>query len=187
MELLPYLDRLWLGEGFNCNNAAWDFWLVEMSGLPFGLMSEMLDGANPWRGLVFGETARQGWSGDPQAIWKVWDEFGIQGTQFLPFFMPNSPVQTGRDDVLATVYHKPGCTLVAVGSWAKESCEIVPVIDWKALGLDPAKAALHAPPIVGFQHESLWKPGQPLSVEPGKGWLLVLDEKTRRVAAPGQR
>ena len=51
MELLPYIDRLWLGEGFNANHAAWDFWLVEMSGLPFGLMGEMLqDGGNPWRG-----------------------------------------------------------------------------------------------------------------------------------------
>ena len=86
MELLPYLDRLWIGEGFPCNGVAWDYWLVEMSGLPFGLMGEMLDRVNPWRGLVFGETGRQGWAGDPRPIWKTWDEFGIQGTEFMPFF-----------------------------------------------------------------------------------------------------
>ena len=42
MLQLPYLDRLWIGEGFNCDRVSWDYWLVEMSGLPFGLMSEML-------------------------------------------------------------------------------------------------------------------------------------------------
>ena len=187
MELLPYFDRLWLGEGFNCNAVAWDYWLVEMSGLPFGLMSEMLDGVNPWRGLVFGETARQVWSGDPQAIWKAWDEFGIQGTQFIPFFVPDNPVKTGRDDVLATVFRGKGRTLVAVGSWARRPCEIVPKVDWKALGLDPAKATLYAPPIAGFQSEALWKPGEALLVDPGRGWFLVLDETPRRVANPGER
>lgn len=30
------------------------FWLVEMSGIPFGLMSEMLDAHNVFRGMVFG-------------------------------------------------------------------------------------------------------------------------------------
>lgn len=184
MELLPYFDRLWLGEGFNCNAVAWDYWLVEMSGLPFGLMSEMLDGANPWRGLVFGETARLGWSGDPRPIWKAFDEFGIQGTELIPFFAPECPVQTGREDVLATVYRGKSRTLVAIASWAGQSCDIVPAIDWKALGLDPAKAALYAPPIENFQAETAWKPGQSLAVAPGRGWFLVLDETPRRVARP---
>ncbi len=186
MELLPYLDRLWLGEGFNANHVAWDFWLVEMSGLPFGLMSEMLDGANPWRGLVFGETARLGWSGDPRAIWKVWDEFGIQGTEFIPFFAPENPVTTGRDDVLATVYRGTDRTLVAIGSWSGETREIIPEVDWKALGLDPKKVALYAPPIAGFQSEALFKPGEAIFVDPGRGWLLVLDETPRRVTNPAE-
>jgi hypothetical protein len=41
MEILPYLDRLWLGEGFDASRVSPGFWLVEMSGLPFGLMSEI--------------------------------------------------------------------------------------------------------------------------------------------------
>lgn len=174
MEILPYLDRLWIGEGFDCNNAAWDFWLVEMSGLPFGLMSEMLDGVNPWRGLVFGETARQGWSGDPSEIWNAWDEFDIQGTEFIPFFAPDNPVRTGRDDVLASVYRGKSRSLVAVASWAKEKCDILPRIDWETLDLDPAKATLYAPPVKDFQPETTWKPGESLAIGPGRGWLLVL-------------
>ena len=41
-ELLPYIDRTWIGEGFKADNSV-DFWLVEMSGIPFGLLSETLD------------------------------------------------------------------------------------------------------------------------------------------------
>ena len=50
MEHFPYIDRLWFGEYFDYD-APPDYWLVEISGIPFGLMGEMLqDGGNPWRG-----------------------------------------------------------------------------------------------------------------------------------------
>jgi hypothetical protein len=182
MEILPYLDRLWLGEGFDASAVSPDFWLVEMSGLPFGLMSEMLDGANPWRGLVFGETARHPWSGDPRGLWKVWDEFGIQGTEFLPFFLKDCPVKTDHTHVLATVYRKKGRTFIALGSWAKEDTQVKLNIDWQALGLDPAHVTLYAPSIAGMQTEKVWKPGESIPVAPKRGWFLLLDEVTRRVA-----
>ena len=73
---LPYFDRIWLGEGFRYNEISPENWLVEVSGLPFGLMGEMLKhGGNPWRGMLFGETTRLGWYGDPRPIWKLWDAF----------------------------------------------------------------------------------------------------------------
>jgi hypothetical protein len=181
MEILPYLDRLWIGEGFNAGGAAPDFWLVEMSGLPFGLMGEMLDGANPWKGLVFGETARLGWSGDPRSIWKAWDDYGIRGTEFLPYFA-QTVVRTGRDDVLATVYRGRGRSLLALASWAGQPVAVTPEIAWTDLGLDATKASLYAPSIAGVQSESLWKPGEAIEVMPGRGWFLVLDEQARKVA-----
>jgi hypothetical protein len=181
-EILPYLDRLWLGEGFNAGAVSPDFWLVEMSGLPFGRMSEMLDGANPWRGLVFGETARLGWSGDPRAIWKAWDEFGLTGTRFMPWCAADVPVRTGRADVLATVYRRHGRSFVALGSWAADTTDVTLDVDWKALDLDSAKAAFYAPPIAGLQPERRWRPGESIPVAPGRGWFLVVDEQPRTVA-----
>jgi hypothetical protein len=186
MEILPYLDRLWLGEGFDAGAVAPDFWLVEMSGLPFGLMSEMLDGTNPWRGMVFGETGRLPWSGDPRGLWKVWDELGIQGTEMLPFFAPNCPVKTGRPDVLATVYRRSGRSFVAIGSWAGADTEVRLDIDWKTLGLDPDRSALYAPAIAGMQSESAWKPAQAIPVAAKRGWFLVLDE-TPRTTGDGKK
>ena len=48
MEHFPYLNRLWFGEYFDYENNSPDFFLTEVSGIPFGLMGEMLqDGGNP--------------------------------------------------------------------------------------------------------------------------------------------
>ena len=47
LELFPYLDSLWLGEGFDYNESP-DYWMVEMAGIPYGLFGEMLEGGgNP--------------------------------------------------------------------------------------------------------------------------------------------
>lgn len=183
MEILPYLDRLWLGEGFDASAVSPDFWLVEMSGLPFGLMSEMLDGANPWRGMVFGETARLPHSGDPRGLWAVWDEFGLSGTEFLPYFLEDVPVKTDHPHVLATVYRKPGRAFVALGSWLEAETPVSLAIDWAALGLDPARTTLYAPPIARMQPEHVWKPTDRIPVAPKRGWFLVLDEVPRKVGA----
>jgi hypothetical protein len=78
LEHFPYIDRLWFGEYFDYGSPS-DYWLVEISGIPFGLMGEMLEGGgNPWRGMVFGMTNRLPWTGgDPRELWKAWDAFGI--------------------------------------------------------------------------------------------------------------
>ncbi|MGH7658471.1 MAG: glycoside hydrolase domain-containing protein, partial [Gemmatimonadales bacterium] len=63
LEHFPYIDRLWFGEYFDYNSSP-AYWLTEMSGIPFGVMGEMLqDGGNPWRGMVFGMTNRLPWAG----------------------------------------------------------------------------------------------------------------------------
>lgn len=174
MQNYPYFHRLWYGEGFNYN-ASPDLWLVEMSGIPFGLMSEMLGRGNPWRGMVFGETDRLGWGGDPQPVWRLWDQFGMAGTQLQGFWNPDCPVKTDDKDVLATVFRKQGKSLVALASWAKTPTNIKLQINWKALGLDPAKATLHAPTIDRLQPEKSWKPSDSITVEPGKGWMIVVE------------
>lgn len=43
LEHFPYLDRLWFGEYFNYDFPP-EFWLIEVSGIPYGLMGEMLEG-----------------------------------------------------------------------------------------------------------------------------------------------
>ncbi len=174
LEHFPYLNRLWFGEYFDYNSAP-DYWLTEISGIPFGLMGEMLqDGGNPWRGMVFGMTGRLPWAGNPRPMWKAWDEIGLAGSRMVGFWVPANPVKTGREDVLATAFVREGRTAIALASWANEAVDLRPVIDWKVLGLDPTRVRIIAPGIEGFQEARTFAVDEAIPVQPGKGWLLVL-------------
>ena len=41
MQHFPYIDSLWFGEGYDYD-APPEYWLLEVSGLPFGLMGDMM-------------------------------------------------------------------------------------------------------------------------------------------------
>jgi hypothetical protein len=177
LEHFPFIDRLWFGEYFDYNSPP-AFWLTEMSGIPFGLMGEMLqDGGNPWRGMLFGMTSRLPWSGDPRPLWKFWDQNGIANTSMLGWWVPSNPVKTGRDDVLATVYQGKTRSIVALASWAKGPLAVNLAVNWHALGLDPARANIRAEAIENFQTASAFAPGQSIPIQPGRGWLLILEPR----------
>ena len=178
MELFPYIDRLWFGEEFDYEKTSPSYWLTEISGIPYGLMGEMLQNdGNPWRGMLFGMTSRLGWSAgsNPRPLWKLWDSFGIEQAQMIGWWVHDTPVKTGRDDVLATSYVRDGKTLIAIASWAPQKTEVKLSIAWKALGLKSPHAPLVAPAVEGFQPAAQFQPGDAIPVEPGKGWLLILD------------
>jgi hypothetical protein len=174
LEHFPFLNRLWFGEYFDYNSEP-DYWLTEISGIPFGLMGEMLqDNGNPWRGMVFGMTGRLPWAGDPRPLWKAWDTFGLADSRMIGFWVEGRPVRTDRPGVLATSYVRDGRTMVALASWAKEPTAVKLAIDWKALGLDPARARLVAPAIESFQPGRAFAADEAIPVEPGKGWVIVI-------------
>lgn len=177
MEHFPYLNRLWFGEYFDYEHNSPDFFLTEVSGIPFGLMGEMLEGGgNPYRGMVYGMTNRMPWSenADPRPIWAVWDAFGIKGTEMIGYWSGHCPVTTGSGMVPATVYRKKGAALVAIGSWAAGDTTVRLTIDWKKLGIDPAKATITAPAIRGLQDARSFQTGEALPVPKGKGLILVI-------------
>lgn len=176
MEHMPYLDSLWFGEMYNYDLPP-DYWLIEVSGIPFGLYSEMLqNGGNPFRGMLYGMTNRLGWQGDPRAIWKLWDDFGIAKARMLGYWDPACPVRTGQDQVLATAYVLPGKTLICVASWAPQPVDVKLIFDWKALGIQPGRARLRAPAMEGLQNENLFAPTDTLKIDPGKGYMLILEQ-----------
>lgn len=180
MEHFPYLNRLWFGEYFDYENNGPDFFLTEVSGIPFGLMGEMLqDGGNPWRGMLYGMTNRMPWSdnADPRPIWKVWDDFGIKGSDMIGYWVDTNPVKTDNPNVLATIYRKPGKVLIAIASWAAADTIIHLNIDWKALGIDAARAVITAPLVRNFQQKRVFGIDDGIPVEKNKGWMLEVSEK----------
>ncbi len=177
LEHFPYIDRLWFGEYFDYDSPP-DYWLVEMSGIPFGLMGEMLqNGGNPWRGMLFGMTARLPWAGDPRPLWKEWDAFGLADSRMYGWWMDHPPVTTGRKDVLATAYARNGKALIALASWAKDTVRVSLTLDWRRLGMNEAGVTLTAHPIDKFQEAAEFRIGEPIPVAPGKGWLLQLSSR----------
>ena len=154
-----------------------DFFLTEVSGIPFGLMGEMLqDGGNAWRGMIYGMTNRMPWSdnADPRPIWKVWDDFGIKGSEMIGYWSENCPVKTTDSKVLATVYKKNGTALVSVASWADSDVEVELKIDWVKLGIDPSKATIVAPEIKNFQPAKTFSATDRITVAKNKGWLFII-------------
>ncbi|MBU4199250.1 MAG: hypothetical protein KKG09_02075 [Verrucomicrobia bacterium] len=178
MELLPYVDSLWTGEGFDYNESP-DYYMTEICGIPFGLANDMLQGGgNPWRGMVYGMTCRYGWQagGDPQHIWRLWREFGIADARMYGYWMPDCPVKTDHPQVLATAYVRPdGKTLIALASWAPEPVHCRLTFDWDRLGIMRENARLTAPLIQDFQDATRFDVASLIPVAPGRGWLLVLD------------
>ncbi len=176
LELFPYIDRIWFGEGFLYNTYSPEFWLIEISGIPFGLMGEMLrEGGNPWLGMLYGMTNRLGWFGDPRPLWKLWEEFGMTGCRMSGYWDPACPVRTGRREVLATVYQQPDKALLAIGNFSESAQEVRLEINYQALGMDQKKVRLRAPAIEGFQEESAFALDTPIPVPPKRGWLLILE------------
>jgi len=176
MEHFPYVDSIWFGEGFNYNESP-DYWLIEISGIPYGLTGEMLQGGgNPWRGMIYGMTGRLPWSGNPSSMWKFWDGFGVAEAKMMGYWAADCPVRTNHKDVLATVYKKKDRALVSIASWAAEEVSLKLQVNWNALGLNADKARFVVPGISGFQQEAEFKPGDPVRVPAGKGNLIVIEE-----------
>lgn len=178
MELFPYINSLWLGEGYDENETP-DYWLIEMSGIPYGLYSEMLNNCgNAYRGMLFGMTSRLGWVGcDPSAMWKLWDSFGIKDARMIGYWDPAVPVKSNNDDVKVTVYKKDDKIMIAYASWASNDVRMRLDVDWKALGMDPADASAFYPEIDGFQGQQGNIDLQDIIVSPEKGGIIIVQKR----------
>jgi hypothetical protein len=179
MEHFPYLNRLWFGEYFDYEKNDPAFFLTEVSGIPFGLMGEMLQNdGNPWRGMVYGMTSRLGWSdkSDPRPIWDLWKEIDMQHTDMIGYWSSHCPVKTNNDKILVTVYKKKGLALLSVASWADTDASIKLQIDWSALGMDGSRATISAPGIKDLQPQRDFGKDEMITVEKNKGWLLLIKE-----------
>ena len=179
MELFPYINSLWLGEGYNYNETP-DYYLVEISGIPFGLYGEMLNGCgNAYRGMVYGMTSRPGWVGcDPSGIWKEWDAFGMRQATMTGYWDPANPVTSSDTSVKVSLYRRPGKVMLAYASWGNRDREVRLDVDWKQLGMDPERVSISAPYIAQFQEQQQYAPAglEHLSVPAGKGGIIVITD-----------
>jgi len=93
----------------------------------------------------------------------------------LGYWDDKCPVKTGSKDVLATVYRRPGKSLIAIATWSRKTETVKLRIDWPALGLDPKAARIRAPEIKGLQKPRQFRAGEALTIPKGSGWLLIVE------------
>lgn len=182
MEFFPYIDKLWFGESFLYDEMSPANWLVEVSGIPYGLMGDMLQGGgNPWRGMVYGMTVRYPWTTDgvtcnPVDIWKVWDDFGISESKMIGYWDEHPVVKTTNRNVLATTYMKNDKVLISLASWAHLPVDVKLVVDWDKIGMNPEEMVFRAPGISNFQKERQFRLNESIPVKPGQGWLIIVEK-----------
>lgn len=180
-EFFPYIDKIWFGESFLYDEMKPANWLIESSGIPFGLMGDMLQGGgNPWRGMVFGMSSRLPWvtegkNSSPTVVWKVWDDFGIMDSKMIGYWEEEPIITTTNKDVPATVYLKEGKMLISIASWADNEVKVKLNINWEKAGLNPDNVKLFAPSMDGFQPERIFELNEFIPIEPTKGWLLIVE------------
>jgi len=170
MHLMPYIDSLWFGEGYDYQSSKPPYWLVEISGVPFGLMGDMMHEGHVWRGMLYGMTTRFRCA-DPTPMWRLWDKFGMTQATMFGYWHPQAPVTSSCPDVLVTSYVRHGnSTMLAVASWDIEKRTCALKIDYAAIGLEPEHARVHAPDLSAF--------GQPgpfeIELHPSDGYAPVV-------------
>lgn len=173
MELMPYIDTLWIGEMYNYDNKP-DYWLVEICGTPYGLSGEMLqDNGNPYRGMLFGITARYPQGGEALVeLWRFIKEYKLEETEFWGFWNDKTPVKSDTEDIYCTLYKSDDRNIIAVASWNDVDCEV----NLSFEGIDINDYNIYIPEIKHFQeYKKLDRLN--LTVESKKGRIIVLERK----------
>ena len=203
MELYPFINRLWYGEGFDYDTSEADYWLTEISGLPSGLSADMLryptmrhnQGMTRYhyRGMLVGSAFRYSGSGfgtlgpfNPINLWKLWDDFEIDKSEMIGWWADIEqgagavPVKLSGKTFKATVYLQRGKqALIAIADWSQDISNYTSSLslecNWTALGLKPT-AKLHVPSLPPFQihNVGVFAPDHVFEITAAQGGLLAI-------------
>ena len=106
-------------------------------------------------------------------IWKLWDYFGISGSEYIGYWDDANPIKTGNKNILASVYLKKDKAMIAIGNWADSDQVISIDIDWGKLGMNPSSAKIEIPNIDNLQTAGVANVKQ-LSIPASKGLILII-------------
>lgn len=174
-ELYPYVDKCWIGEGFDYDESP-EFWLTEISGIPFGVMSEMMDSGNQYRGLLFGMTNRLGWEtneSDPLNIWRIFDDYHLDKAELVGWWDDRNEVVLSNPVVRATEYRLGEEKYIAIANFSSDEQQTDIYI--KGDVLKTGEYYFYAPPIERFQREQTVM--NKIKLGGGKGMFLIMTKK----------
>jgi hypothetical protein len=197
LEHYPFLSKLWYGEGFNYEAASPDYWLVEMSGLCWGLTADMLryEGMTPahFKGMLFAQSNR--WQSGmepatvatdayvPVALWGLWRDVRIQDAVMHGWWLADVdpsllPVTANATGVRVTTYALPARAVVAVASFLGAPAMVQLAVNNTILKLPGSLGdyCLAAPALPPFQPAALkLRLTDAFAVPVGQGHIFVID------------
>lgn len=202
----------WFNYGDNFGHPGEDYWLVEISGLPFGVFNDMLGSpypTDPYKGMVFGSWARYG-SGETlypdyhnnTALWAFIAATDLNQSSMIGYWNASSPVRVTAgsnltqaalcDKVFATSYVMPGVrTVLSVASWADADANCTLTVDYEQLGFTEVQSArarargLVAMPIDQFQPATRFPSDSELPIDSSKGYFGLSGRQSRPHIQPG--
>ncbi len=135
-ELIPFLDSVWLGEGFFYKKYSPEYMLAEVSGIPYGVTGQMLEGGGDlYLGMLYGMNNRYGWHyKNAVHMYKIWDDFGIAESRMRGYWHSENPVKTSNPQVLSTVYLKDDAALLCFYNFSDNAEKFTFSIDKALLG-----------------------------------------------------
>lgn len=137
-EILPFLDSIWLGEGFIYKKYSPEYMLAEVCGIPYGIPVQMLEGGGDfYLGMLYAMNNRFGWGyTNATQMYKIWDDFGIMDSKMLGYWHSENPVKTDNANVLSTVYLKNDEALICLYNFSDKSEKFNLKINSDKLNLD---------------------------------------------------
>lgn len=146
-ELFPFLDSLWIGEGFDVKKFSPDYLLTEVSGIPYGQTSQMLqNGGDYYIGMLYAMNNRYGWGyKNAKYIYSIWDNFGIADSEMRGYWHSKNPVKTGDNNIKATIYIKKTSALLCMYNFNNKDKKVKIDIDNDLLGFIPSSAKIIKP------------------------------------------
>lgn len=141
-EIIPFLDSVWLGEGFFYKKYSPEYMLAEVSGIPYGVTGQMLEGGGDlYLGMLYAMNNRYGWHyKNATDMYKIWDDFGITESRMLGYWHSKNPAKTDNSNVLTTVYLKENEALICAYNFANNAQSFSFEFNEKLLGFKPESA-----------------------------------------------
>eukprot|EP01060_Flectonema_neradi_P039927 TRINITY_DN8959_c0_g1_i1.p2 TRINITY_DN8959_c0_g1~~TRINITY_DN8959_c0_g1_i1.p2 ORF type:complete len:421 (+),score=46.56 TRINITY_DN8959_c0_g1_i1:1874-3136(+) len=198
MELYPFIDSLWYGEGFKYDEATPDYWLAEISGIPYGLNSDMLRYSGmtpfPYRGMLHASANR--WQCgfgepvgscpfDPRDVWGLWSSFDISSSIMFGWWLSHEdplfklPITTSSPNLKITSYIRKGTkALIVIASFTNTTVNATLTIDWDAVGLSESGSELISPSLRPMQPTAgSYAPTSAIPIKGSSGLILILQKK----------
>lgn len=177
-EILPFLDSLWIGEEFPCSTMTVDAILTEVSGLPYGKWSQMLqDGGNPFVGMLYMMNNRYGWTHrNATAIYSLWDDFEIADSHIRGYWDSRVPIKTDHADVLVTCYVKKNRTLAVICNMGRDTVDFKMLVDEEKLGFTPDFQTARLPEVTDIQKSGKFDFSEMHTLKPRCGYFVYLEQ-----------